>query len=132
MPSLREQGLRGRRVANDLDMPESVDRNIDRGAVLEKLLDLLRPGEDRHRISDKLTARLTAPERRTRWFSDTQTDSDHLWRNDCELRALLLQCMEQGLDVIALGLIRRHQRADLSSFQRRLGLTDDRERGRWF
>src|ERR1700678_780411 len=62
-------------------------------------------------------------------FSRLETNAADLWRNDCELRALLLQRVAQGLEAIAIGAI-RHQRADLSSLQRRLGLTDERECGR--
>src|ERR1700733_14534066 len=62
-------------------------------------------------------------------LSRFKINSTDLWRNDCELRVLLLQRVAQGLEAIAIRAI-RHQRADLSSLQRRLGLADERECGR--
>ena len=49
---LSEQRLRGRQIADDFEMPESVSDPINRGAILKKRLDSFRRGEDRHSVEE--------------------------------------------------------------------------------
>src|SRR3984957_4230942 len=115
-------------MANYFEMPEGVSNPIDRSAVLEKRLDPLRRGEDPYGVKENGGS---ARQRHIRGqvLARFKANTADLWRNDCEVRALLLQRVAQGLEAIAIGAI-RHQRADLSSLQRRLGLADERECGR--